>query len=230
MGSACLFFNISPPHALLSDINGELVNTFNAVRHQVENVYKEMIRLPLGEEGYYKVRSRNPTTLTTAQRAARFIYLNRFCFNGLYRTNRYGHFNVPYAGSKTGALPSQSELFQAAKILRGATVRRSDFALILQREVCRGDFVYLDPPFAVANRRIFRQYGPQTFGLEDIERVQRILDIIDSRGAHFLLSYAYSKEAKYFNVWNMRRVYVQRNISGFAKYRRISAEILVTNI
>lgn len=230
MGSACLFFKIQPMRGLLSDINSELVGTFIAVRDQPKIVYREITRLSLGRESYYKVRALNTANLSAARRAARFIYLNRFCFNGLYRTNLSGQFNVPYGGSKTGNLPSQDDLLGVSQLLKRATVLKSDFEEVLLKRVRKGDFVYLDPPFAVNNRRVFRQYGQHTFGLEDIQRLSRSLDIIHKRGAHFILSYAYCKEAAVFRRWNVSRVYVQRNISGFARHRKKSAEVLVTNI
>ena len=95
MGSACFFFYLRPEHSLLTDINGDLVEAFTVVRDFPDSVYKRLMEFPLGEEGYYKVRGMNQRKLTPVDRGARFIYLNRFCFNGLYRTNKEGKFNVP---------------------------------------------------------------------------------------------------------------------------------------
>lgn len=230
-GSAALFFALQPQQAILSDINAELIEALQIIRDEPESVYERLRRHPLGERSYYRLRARSPRNLNPLQRAARFVFLNRFCFNGLYRTNEAGQFNVPFAKRTTATLPSRGQFLRAAATLRSADLRCEDFEAILKATVRAGDFVYLDPPYAVANRRIFRQYGPDSFGLEDLNRVQAVLDEINARGADFVLSYAYCREAsEAFNRWTPVRVYVQRNISGFATHRRRAAELIVTNI
>lgn len=230
MGSACVFFSISPTRALLSDINAELVGMFEAVRQTPEAVYASLLSIPVGAESYYIIRKIDPNSLASTDRAARFIFLNRYCFNGLYRTNLKGEFNVPYASSKTGGLPTWDAFVLAANMLKNVDIKCGDFASILANEVKADDFIYLDPPYAVQNERIFSQYGPQTFGLNDLERLRDTLIQIDSIGAKFLLSYANSQEAKlYFRDWHNTTVEVQRNIAGFAKHRRRASEVLVSN-
>jgi len=145
MGSAALFFAIEPAAAVLSDINSSLVETLCAVRDHPRAVCNRLHRLPQGKEAYYRIREEDATQLSSLDRAARFVYLNRFCFNGLYRTNLKGKFNVPYAASKTGQLPSQEVLFKAAKILSCAQITTNDFDETL-KTVQPGDFVYMDPP------------------------------------------------------------------------------------
>ncbi len=231
MGSACVFFAISPSRALLSDLNKDLVDTFNEVRKNPNAVYSSVIKIPNNPDSYYSIRKQTPDSLSSTNRAARFLFLNRFCFNGLYRTNLKGEFNVPYAKSKTGGFPSEEEFIKAAYSLRNVDLRCGDFASIVSDEVRKGDFVYLDPPYAVQNKRIFNQYGPQTFGLNDLERLKDILIKIDSIGALFLLSYANSEGARhYFSNWPSTEVEVQRNIAGFAKHRRKASEILISNL
>jgi DNA adenine methylase len=230
-GSAALFFALRPACALLSDANEDLIETFTLVRDTPELVYDALSSLPLGKDSFYRLRARNPKRLTPLNRVARFIFLNRFCFNGLYRTNAVGEFNVPYAPTGTGAIPSRQQFLSTASLLRATRLRSGDFDEILRDEVQTGDFVYLDPPYAVANRRIFRQYGPQTFGLNDLERLGDLLEEIDRRGAAFVLSYAWCNEANSLvRSWRKRRVYTQRNIAGFARHRRMAAELIVTNI
>ena len=115
-------------------------------------------------------------------------------------------------------------------MLRRATIVEGDFEKILSDVVRKGDFVYLDPPYAVGNRRVFRQYGPQSFGLADLERLQAVLEEIHARGARFVLSYAWCSEAKrMFSRWSQCRVYTQRNIAGFSQHRRKAAELTLSN-
>ena len=146
--------------------------------------------------------------MDAADAAARFIFLNRFCFNGLYRTNEDNQFNVPYAPSRTGQLPTVTEMRLIAKVLQSCTIRHGDFETVLA-QTGEGDFVYLDPPYAVGNRRVFRQYGPSSFGLNDLQRLAEALVSMDARNVKFVLSYADCAEAKQFSQrWPHRRMLV----------------------
>lgn len=230
MGSACLFFAISPKKALLNDINHDLIGAYQSIKDNPILVHKRLQKIRSGKRSYYALREMDPNQLDQFDAAARFIYLNRFCFNGLYRTNEAGKFNVPYAPEGTGSLPTKDELIKISDVLYRKRIENKDFEVILREETKSGDFVYLDPPYAVRNRRIFRQYGADTFGLDDIKRLSGTLTSLDKRGIPFVLSYAQCSEAKNaFKKWDIRQVYTQRNISGFADNRRKAAEILVTN-
>jgi DNA adenine methylase len=168
--------------------------------------------------------------LTPEERAARFIFLNRYCFNGIYRTNLRGQFNVPYSPSRTGDLPTTLELLTYSKILRKARMIAGDFEKSL-KDITNGDFVYLDPPYAVSSRRVFREYGPRPFNDGDLERLSRSLEAIDAAGAHFVLSYAYSYEAtKWFRQWQTKKIRTVRNMTGFSATKKFAFEILATNI
>jgi DNA adenine methylase len=230
MGSASLFFSLCPSRALLSDLNQELVETFTTVRDHPRAVYNRLTAIPVGKESYNELRAKSSTGMNARDRAARFIFLNRFCFNGIYRTNMAGNFNVPFSSTKTGQLPDWGNFYAAAKALRNADIRCADFETIVTEETERGDFVYLDPPYAVSNRRIFRQYGPQVFGTNDLERLADALTVIDKKGIHFVVTYAMSQEAlQAFRGWHVKRVFTQRNVSGFAKHRRRAVELIITN-
>lgn len=230
MGSACLFFALKPECAVLGDLNSELVDCFKCVQEHPLAISRELSRYTESKASYYRIRGLSIPSNEIVQRAARFIYLNRFCFNGLYRTNLRGTFNVPYAGYKTGKLPNYEQLKSASRLLKSADILNSDFEHTLKC-VRKGDFVYLDPPFAVSNRRVFREYGPRTFERSDLERLAKSLRTMNSRGAHFLVSYAYCNEAlALFEPWHVKVVMVQRNIAGFSTFRRKAAELVVTNI
>ncbi len=230
-GSSALFFALRPKSAILSDINSGLIEALECIRDLAPRVHSRLCALEHSKEAYYKVRAQDPKDLGRVDRAVRFIYLNRYCFNGLYRTNLAGMFNVPFATSGTGGIPSLQVFMRNAALLASAKLINGDFDSVMRAEVQAGDFVYLDPPYAVANRRIFRQYGPQTFGLEDLDRLASLLEHIDQVGAQFLLSYADCKESRTLaKRWQHRRVYVQRNIAGFHKHRRRAGEALITNI
>lgn len=228
-GSAALFFAIRPPRALLGDLNGELVQAFRAVAAQPESVWRALTRLRPGRSNYYAVRSDRPDRLRPAARAARFIYLNRFCFNGLFRTNRSGDFNVPYGAPKTSNVPTLEQLKACGFLLRRASIVRADFRNTLDR-VDAGDFVYLDPPYAVSNRRVFVEYGSLVFTSQDLEELGELLADISDRGATFVVSYADCGEARRaFSRWPQQRVPVRRNVAGFSGARRTQYELYATN-
>lgn len=169
--------------------------------------------------------------MTKLDRAVRFLYLNRNCFNGIYRTNKAGEFNVPFSGKRTGMMPPRDTFLKAAALLRAADIRARDFEESVLDTTKRGAFVYLDPPYATSRRRVFREYDVDAFDTSDLERLSKLLHTIDRRGAHFLLSYAYCPEAvACFSQWRATKHYAFRNVAGFVGNRRRAAELLVTNI
>lgn len=230
MGSACLFFALEPAEAVLGDLNRDLVHTFKYVRDKPVQLANRVNQLPKGERAYYRIRSTNPNNLRPLSRAARFIYLNRFCFNGLYRTNKDGEFNVPYGGKKTGRLPDSDWLKACAGLLDNSQLHRGDFQDVIERTVSGGDFVYLDPPYSVNGRRMFREYGPSAFGPNDIGRLVETIKYIDSKNATFVLSYAESEQlCGLDNDWRIYPTTVRRNIAGFSESRGTVEEVIVTN-
>lgn len=228
-GSCSLFFTVQPQEALLADLNGELIGVYKVLRKHPKRLHRVVLALPKSRKFYNKLRERDPTKMPAFDRAVRFVYLNRFCFNGLYRTNRQGKFNVPYAPNGTGDFPSVEQFQACAMLLRGAELRAWDFGTTL-RYVRKGDFVYIDPPYAVENRRIFCEYGPRPFTKSDLKRLGGHLKQIDARGAKFLVSYADCAEARaIFRGWDIHRLAVRRNIAGFSGARKKSYEVVVTN-
>jgi DNA adenine methylase len=230
-GSAALFFSIQPRRAILNDVNKELVFALRQIRDSAKDVYEASKLFTPNSETYYRLRATIPKSLGAIDRAARFVFLNRYCFNGLYRTNEAGLFNVPFAPTGTGGLPQWEQFAAAAKLLRRSSLRCIDFEKLIFRHVREGDFVYLDPPYAVGNRRVFRQYDSRSFGVDDLRRLGNVLEEINSRRAYFVVSYAYCREGlQVLSKWHTSRVYTQRNISGFARHRGVAAELIATNI
>lgn len=228
-GSACLFFELHPERAVLGDINRELIETFIEVRDRVEGIIERLAQLRRSKRTYYRLRKLDPHSMPAADRAARFIYLNRFCFNGLYRTNRSGRFNVPYGGEKSGQLPSGKFLRECATALRGVTLTASSFEDTL-RLVRKGDFVYLDPPYCIKSRRVFNEYSNASFGSQELLILRHHLERMDRMRVPFLVSYGQSREAAELGRgFKCRQAVVQRQIAGFANNRRKSRELIITN-
>ena len=230
VGSARLFFALEPNTALLGDINSDLISMYEIVCTEPTRLCERLDQWVNSEEQYYAVRALDPDELLAVDRAARFIYLNRYCFNGLYRTNKAGRFNVPYGGLKSGTLPTVDELQAASKLITRATLKCGDFQNVLD-EVTVEDFVYLDPPFMTSGTRVFNEYFSQSFSSGDLNRLRSGIEHVHEVGASFLLSYADCAEGKelardFFTL----KVKTRRNIAGFAGKRREANELLVTNV
>jgi len=227
-GSAALYFALQPQDALLSDFNPELIETYKMLSADPGLVWRRLSQMQGSRDFYYQIRAKTPSSMPEIDRAARFIYLNRFCFNGVYRTNRLGRFNVP-RGVRTGAMPGLQELNAAGRLLASAELRCLDFEECLA-EVQTGDFVYLDPPYTRAGGRYSGEYGYGAFTSTDLERLYANLKQIDKRGALFLFSYRYSSAVKRAcQAWNINTVTVKRHVSGFQGSRKLVREVLVCN-
>jgi len=228
-GSASLFFYLSPSRALLSDINVDLIATYCEVQNNLPRVLLSLSKLKRGRRNYLAIRATDSRLLNPHERAARFIYLNRYCYNGLYRTNLAGEFNVPYGGDKSGDLPPR-ELFQHCYVeLQKAELASASFEESLQR-VRPGDFVYLDPPFSVKSRRVFSEYYGSSFGTHSLKPLREWLLKLDRQQVSFLVSYAESKEANYLSRgFHTEIVSVKRSIAGFAQNRVSTNELLISN-
>lgn len=228
-GSASLFFINEPQKATLCDINAELINAFYCIRESPNTVWKKYISIPNERDLYYHVRSLNPKKLTKMERAARFIYLNRLCFNGLYRTNKAGIYNVPYSGSRNGREFAQKDLTDTACLLMRAELSCAGYKSTIEATL-KNDFIYIDPPYATRDARSFSEYDANSFSVPDLQELFNLLKDADQRGVKFMLSYADCKEMRIFcDFWNFEKIQVKRNIAGFAGHRRSASELIVKN-
>ena len=184
--------------------------------------------MPKSEAHYYAVRNQVPRHLSELDRAARFLYLNRQCFNGVYRTNLAGEFNVP-RGTRLGAFPDLPQLMNCANALKNVQLIGCDFQNTVERAE-PGDFVYMDPPYAKHSTRRRGEYGYSSFDLPDIPRLTESLRALNSKGSIFLLSYADCTEAAgMVQAWYSKKLRVQRHVAGFQKHRKVVGEILLSN-
>jgi DNA adenine methylase len=230
VGSGALFFHLSPKEAILSDLNPEVVNLFIQIRNSPARLHDLLHALPRDKETYLEVRKKFGTESDLLERAASMLYLNRNCFNGLYRTNKSGKFNVPYAAAGRGAYPILKDFVSCALRLQNAKIRQGDFFDVVGQAVQEGDFVYLDPPYLLSEGRIFSEYVKGHFSHKDTDRLAQLLDLIDQRGGQFLLSFIDDKIIHPIaSKWLSETYLVQKNISGFASSRRKSPELLVKN-
>lgn len=228
-GSASLFFSVAPPKALLSDLNSELIVTIQQIQVAPSKVLECIARYPANKNSYYSIRSIDPKTLSDVEKAARFVYLNSLCFNGLYRTNKKGEFNVPYGSKRRKKIADADAFYEACQLLSETEVRCCDFEKTIE-STDAGDFLYLDPPYATDERRTFTEYNQNAFTQADLGRLFKAVDAASTRGVKFALSYAKVKEIKEFgDRWQTHTVTARRNIAGFSGNRKTVEEVVITN-
>ena len=227
-GSACLFFDIEPEAAILGDLNADLMNAYRCLRDDCEGTLLSLNQMEMTKENYYKIRAVDPSGLGSLDAAARFLFLNKLCFNGLYRTNLKGQFNVPI-GSKNEKVIDKEQLRRASLLLGNTKLKVGDFESTLD-SARAGDFVFLDPPYVLAARRTFAEYLPDSFVSLDLDRLSNTLDALDRRGVDFVITYADCKEAReLMRPWKPKRWRARRHIAGFASHRRFNFELIATN-
>jgi DNA adenine methylase len=188
LGGGALFFALKPAKAFLSDRNTELIQAYLHVRDHPKAVIRELRKLQNGEEEYYKIRSIKPTSDPSG--AARLIYLITLAFNGIYRVNLKGEFNVPY-GYKTHIDPcDEARILNASALLKRATIRDLDFEEALVN-AGKGDVAYLDPPYTVAHgNNGFVKYNAKIFSWQDQVRLSRVAGKLAAKGCMVIVSNA----------------------------------------
>jgi DNA adenine methylase len=231
VGGAAVFFGLSiGAKAYLSDLNINLINTYKQVRDDPEGVWRFLRRYKNTESCYYLARSAKPRV--DASRAAQFIFLNHASFNGIYRVNLAGKYNVPYGRRTSYNPPRLDDLRHASSRLRSAVLAERDFAAAIDY-VGPGDLVFLDPPYTVAhNHNGFVRYNHKLFSFADQHRLSGMVDTIRARGAYYILTNAaHNSIAELFEKGDRRIETFRKNaVGGATAARGIATEYLFTNL
>ena len=209
LGSAAVYFHLQPQSAILSDINKDLIETYIAIKDDWENVYNllKQHHRKHGKEYYYKIRSSKPRTISS--RAARIIYLNRTCWNGLYRVNVKGEFNVPI-GSRSNVTLDTDNFANIANLLKNTKLLQSDFEEVIN-QAQQHDLLFVDPPYTVKHTNNgFIKYNENLFHWDDQVRLSQCLIRAIERGAHIIHTNAdYSSirnlYENHFNIMSVKR-------------------------
>lgn len=171
-GGGALFFFLQPSRAVISDSNPELINLYQQVAQNVEKVISNLKKFKNSEDLFLKIRSQNWQEMDPAKAAARTIFLNKTCFNGLYRVNKEGKFNVPFAHYKNPTICDEKTLRADSEALKNATIVCGDFSEVLKKYAKKGDFIFLDPPyFPVSEYSDFKRYTKEQFRESDQQRL-----------------------------------------------------------
>ena len=232
VGGAALFFDLRTRRpdmpAFLSDVNAELVNCYVAVRDDVESVIRALRCHRYESEYYYEVRAQNPVDLSPPERAARTIFLNKTGYNGLYRVNRSGQFNVPFGRFTKPLFCDVGNLHACSRALRDVSIEHGDFSGVLELAK-NGDFVYFDPPYVpVSPTSDFTAYIPGGFGAAEQEKLAEVFRRLAKRGVHVLLSNSDTVEVRrLYAGFEIERVYASRSVNSNAARRGKLAEVVV---
>jgi len=231
LGGASVFLGLRQfRKAYLRDSNAELIATYRAIRDHYAEVAARVLLYGNDSETYYAVRASVPED--KVEQAARFLYLNHTSFNGIYRVNLEGVYNVPFGNRPSPQIPTAEHLRDVAKRLIRARLETGDFAKCL-KHVNKGDLVFLDPPYTVAhNHNGFIKYNQRLFSFDDQKRLSALIGEIKERDAHYILANAaHASIADLFDNGDILIETSRRNsIGGINAARGSATEYLFTNL
>ena len=188
-GGGAMFFALQPENAIIADSNPELINMYRQVAENVDEVISCLKKYENTSEMFYAVREQDWMCLPKAEAAARTIFLNRTCFNGLYRVNKQGKFNVPYGKYANPRICDEEGLKAASEALKKAEILCGDYLLVLDHYAQAGDFVFLDPPYLpISEYADFKRYTKEQFYEEDHVELAKMIMRLQERGCHVVLT------------------------------------------
>lgn len=234
IGGGALFFYLQPDNAYISDMNEELINLYQVVRDNVDELITDLQKHDISKEYFMEIRNIDRTeeyqNWSNIQKASRFIYLNRTCFNGMYRVNSKGEFNVPFGHYKNPRILDENNLINCSNLLQRTEIKHADFSEILKK-VKKDDFVYFDPPYVpLSETSSFTSYTKDGFDMDMQLSLRDVCDELDSMGVKFLLS---NSDTQFVNElyenYNIKKVLASRQINANADGRGKITEVLVRN-
>ena len=234
IGGGALFFELQPENAYISDMNEELINLYQVVRDNVDALITDLQKHDISKEYFMEIRNIDRTeeykSWSNVEKASRFIYLNRTCFNGMYRVNSKGEFNVPFGHYKNPRILDENNLINCSNLLQRTEIKHGDFSEILKK-VKKGDFVYFDPPYVpLSETSSFTSYTKDGFDLDMQFKLRDVCDELDSMGVKFLLSNSDTKLVnELYENYNIKKVFASRQINANADGRGKITEVLVRN-
>jgi len=235
VGSGAVFFTIEPKTGTINDINHHLINFFKIVRDKPEDLIQEASKYKYEKETYYMLRDRfNEEEITDLERAALFLYFNKTGFNGLWRVNSKGKFNVPFGRYKNPTIVPEEKIRESSKVLENSDILCTDFTYIIEAAE-EGDLCYFDPPYEpVSETSYFTSYTAKGFDMKEQERLSSTCKKLDEKGVYFVLSNSHVKQiVDLYETnprFNVEIVQARRAINSKATKRGPINEILVTNI
>ena len=232
LGAGSLFFCTEYKHSVLSDINPDLINCYKQIKKKYEDVskYLEEYKAKHSKVFYYEIREEYNQNQgeNTIEQAARFIYLVQSSFNGIYRVNQNGEYNVPY-GKDNPSIPTKEYLKKISKKLKSAIIKCSAYKKALGK-VNEGDFVYLDPPYPpLSETSVFQHYTKDRFPPSKQEELATTIDKLRDNNAYILISNAETDLIKnLYSSWTVKKISVRRYVMSTGDTKTVS-ELLIQN-
>lgn len=229
VGGGALFFKLADENSIIADSNPELINMYRQVAYCCEDVIAELKNYNNDEEEYYSVRSKDWLECTGVEAAARMIYLNKTCFNGLYRLNKKGLFNTPYGRYKNPKICNEEKLRVASDILRNVTIINGDYLDVLNKYGREGDFVFLDPPYVpISQNSDFKRYTKEQFYEQDQINLAKEVDELVKRGCKVMLTNSnHPLVYELYGKYKIEVIQTKRNINSRGDKRK-GEDIIVT--
>lgn len=229
LGGGSVFLSIKPVEtAYLSDLNKELISVYKALKKDPEGIINKLKTFKNSEDYYYNIRQKEFDD--NIQNAAKFIYLNQTSFNGIYRVNLKGEYNVPF-GHRSKEFLEAEVLRTVSRALKKATVKHGDFDIV-RENVKKGDLIFLDPPYTVShNNNGFIKYNQKIFSLEDQVRLSELIDFIKRKDAYYILTNAAHKKIEEIFEKGDKKLELNRAslIGGTNAIRGQTSEYIFTN-
>jgi len=233
VGGGAVFFDLLPKKAYLSDLNFELTTTYNVIKTDVKSLISSLKKCKYEKDEFLRVRSQKVSDLSPLQVATRFIYLNRTCFNGMYRVNSKGGFNVPFGKYTNPLICDEENLRKVSKVLQNVEIKHQDYKEVLKKAK-KGDFIYFDPPYhPVSKTSSFTSYTKEDFNeLNQIE-LRDTFKTLHERGCYLMLSNSDTPLINqiYSNIKGVKinKVDAGRALNSNSEKRGKIKEVLITN-
>lgn len=240
VGGGAVLFELQPKHAIVNDINKELINLYSVIQNNVEELIDKLSNTDTysnTSECYYRIREldREPqkyNKMTGIERAARILYLNKTCYNGLYRVNSMGEFNSPFGSYKNPNIVNEITLKAVSKYFNDSNIKflNGDFEEVV-KTAKKGDFVYFDPPYApISKTSNFTGYNESGFGENEQIRLKKLCDSLNKKDVKFLLSNSDCEFIRdLYKDYNIVTIKAKRAINSNGNNRGAVSEVLIRN-
>lgn len=232
LGGGAVFFDLKPEKYLISDNNPELINLYKTIASQEDHVIQELKNMDNTEEFFYMIRSKIFENLSNVDAAARTIFLNKTCFNGLFRVNKNGQFNVPYGKYKNLNFVQEGNLKEAAKLLKARYIKCMTFEKLKDFEITRDDFIFFDPPYIpVDGYADFKRYTKEQFYDDDQEKLSELFKYFAAKGTKLILTNSNTEAVfRLYKEFDHLIIDSKRNINSHSDKRTGKDVIIYANI
>ena len=231
VGGGAIFFHLNPKKAIINDLNQELINLYEKIRDQPEELMIKLDELQpkVDSKGFF-LETRAKVPRNKLDLAVRTIYLNRTCYNGMYRVNSSGEFNVPFGDMGNPRLYAKKNILACSKVLQRTTILTGDYKKLIRR-IRKNDFVYLDPPYVpLSDTAHFTSYTSEKFGKEQQEELLEFCKKVGKKGALFLLNNSENEfTKKLYETFHCKTIKAARSVAARSSSRAPVNELVVTN-